>query len=125
MGGRNSLFCAAECFVLYKLLFVYFWLLWVFLAAGGRSVIVSSGGYLLAVVSRLLTVRLLLWHRLKGAWASVVATRELSCCGAWAKLTVCGILFSLSGIKPVSPALAGRFLTARPLGNPCRMLSSY
>ena len=35
---------------------IYFWLLWVFLAAGGRSLVVSSGGYSSAVVSRLIIV---------------------------------------------------------------------
>ena len=63
-----------------------------------------------------------------GAWASVVAARGLSSCGlqalehrlsscdAWAYL-LCG-MWDLPGpgLKPVSPALAGRFLTTVPPG---------
>ena len=52
----NTLLCAAGCFLLYKCLFIYFWLFWVFLAAGGQSLVVLSGGYSSAVVSRLITV---------------------------------------------------------------------
>ena len=48
-----------------------------------------------------------------GMWAldhldSVVLVLGLSCS------VVCGILVAQPGIKPVSPALQGRFLTSRP-----------
>ena len=51
-----------------------------------------------------------------GAWASVVVARRLSSCGAWAYL-LCG-MWDLPGLglEPVSPALAGGFLTTVPPG---------
>ena len=47
-----------------------------------------------------------------GLWntGSVVVARGLRCTAA------CGILVPQPGIKPVSPALEGRFFTARPPG---------
>ena len=66
-----------------------------------------------------------------GTWASVVVTRRLSNCGSRAlehRLSSCGTrayllrgMWDLSGpgLEPVSPALAGRFLTTAPPGKPC------
>ena len=66
--------------------------------------------------------------RALGTWASVVATRRLSSCGSWAlehRLSSCGAWASLlrsmwdlpgPGTEPVSPELAGRFLTTVPPG---------
>ena len=63
-----------------------------------------------------------------GAWASVVVAPMLSSCDLWApehRLSSCGARASLlrgmwdlpgSGIKPMSPALAGGFLTTAPPG---------
>ena len=68
-----------------------------------------------------------------GAWApcaraSVVVARGLSSCGSWAvehRLNSCGARAQLlrgmwdlpgPGLKPVSPALTGRFLTTAPPG---------
>ena len=52
----------------------------------------------------------------------LVASRacRFSSCGAQGLIgfTVCGILVSWLGIKPVSPALQGRFLTTGPPGSP-------
>ena len=36
--------------------------------------------------------------------------------------TLCGILVPQAGIKPVSPAVEGRFLTTGPPGSPCCIL---
>ena len=36
----------------FKILFVYFWLRWVFIAVGGLSLVTASGGYSLAVETR-------------------------------------------------------------------------
>ena len=54
--------------------------------------------------------------RALGTWASVVVARGLSSCGTWAQL-LCG-MWDLPGpgLEPVSPALAGRFLTTAPPG---------
>ena len=65
-----------------------------------------------------------------GVQASVVATRRLSSCGSQAvehRLSNCGARTSLlrsmwdlpgPGLEPVSPALAGGFLTTAPSGKP-------
>ena len=65
-----------------------------------------------------------------GMWASVVVARGLSSCDLWAlerRLSNCGaqaeLLHSMwdlpgPGLEPVSPALAGRFLTTAPPGKP-------
>ena len=66
--------------------------------------------------------------RALGTLASVVAARGLSSCGLWAlehRLSSCGARAYLlhgmwdlpgPGLEPVSPALAGRFLTTAPPG---------
>ena len=50
------------------------------------------------------------------AVASLVAERRLSSCGAWALLLRGMWDLPGAGIKPVSPELAGRFLTTVPPG---------
>ena len=62
--------------------------------------------------------------------ASVVAARGLSSCGSWAlerRLSSCGAGASLirgtwdlpgPGLEPMSPAMAGGFLTTAPPGKP-------
>ena len=81
---------------------------------------------------RLLVVMasLVVEHGLLGAWASVIAARGLSSCGSRSlehRLKSCGTRTLLlqgmwdlleSGIKPMSPALAGRFFTTEPPGKP-------
>ena len=66
--------------------------------------------------------------RALGVWASVVVARGLSSCGSQAlerRLSSCGARAQLlrgmwdlpgPGLKPVSPALAGGFLTTAPPG---------
>ena len=63
-------------------------------------------------------------------WASVVVAHGLSSCGSWAlerRLSSCGARAYLlrstwdvpgPGLEPVSPALAGGFLTTVPPGKP-------
>ena len=63
-----------------------------------------------------------------GARASVVVARGLSSCGSRAlerRLSSCGArasslrgMWDLPGLEPMSPALAGRFLTTAPPGKP-------
>ena len=50
--------------------------------------------------------------RSRGAWALVVTALGLSCSVACA-------IFPDQGSNPMSPALAGEFLTTGPLGKPC------
>ena len=100
-------------------------------------------GGLLIVVASLVVEHGLQAHRLQqlqhtmsvvmacgpqSAWVSVVVVRGLSSCGAWAlerRLSSCGARAQLLcgmwdlpglGIEPVSPALAGGFLTTVPPG---------
>ena len=68
--------------------------------------------------------------RALGARASVVVARGLSSCGLWAlerRLSSCGARAQLlrgmwdlpgPGLEPMSPALAGGFLTTAPPGKP-------
>ena len=55
-------------------------------------------------------------HDLLGRQASVVVASELSSCGTWALLPRGTWNLPRPGIEPVSPALAGRFLTSGPPG---------
>ena len=76
------------------ILFIYFWLLWVFIAARGVSLVAASRGYC--------SFRQQAFHcggfSCCGAWAlgaraSVVVARGLSSCGLWAlecRLSSCG-----------------------------------
>ena len=98
-------------------LFIYFWLRWVFVAVCGLSLVAVSGGYSsLWCAGFSLRWLLLLW--------SAGSRREgFSSCGSWAlehRLSSCGtqaqVLHGMwdlpgPGLKPVSPALAGGFLT--------------
>ena len=62
------------------ILFAYFWLCCIFVAALWLSLVAESGSYALVVVRRLLiAVVSLVGHRLYGTWASVVVARGLSC----------------------------------------------
>ena len=103
-------------------LLTYFWLRWVFVAACGLPLVVARGGYsLLRCVG--FSLRWLLLLRSTGSrrtgfsscgtWA---LEHRLSSCGARAWL-LCGMWDLLRpGLKPVSPAMAGRFLTTAPPG---------
>ena len=87
-------------------------------------------GLLFVAVHGLLIVvaSLVAEHQLQGEWASVVVVRglsscdsqalelRLSSCDTWAQL-LCGMWdLPRPGIEPVSPVLAGRFLTTAPPG---------
>ena len=88
--------------------------------------IVVNWGYSPVVVHRLLIAE----HMPYGTWASVVAVSGLSSCGSWAlecRPNSCGSQALLlcdmwdlprPGIKPMSPALAGRFFIIGPPGKP-------
>ena len=95
---------------------------WVFVAAHGLPLVAASG--LLIMVTSHCGARAL------GTWASVVVAHGLSSCGSWAlerRLSICGTCALLlhgmwdlpgPGLEPVSPALAGGFLTTVPPGKP-------
>ena len=116
-----------------------FCLHWVFAAACGLSLVAVSGGY-----SLLRDRGFSLWWLLLlqstgsrhavfsscGTRASVVVAHNFSSCGSRAlecRLNSCGTWAQLvrgmwdlpgPGLQPVSPALAGRFLTIAPPGKP-------
>ena len=70
------------------------WLLWVFVAAHGLSLVAVSGGLPFVAVHRsLIAVSSLVAARALGAWASVVVVHRLSSCGSRAlehRLSSCG-----------------------------------
>ena len=91
-------------------LFIYFWLHWVFIAAHGLSLVVLSGGYSLLPFEGF-SWRWLLLLQSKGsrrAGFSSCGTRAWLLRGMWD--------LPGPGLKPVSPALAGGFLTTVPPG---------
>ena len=99
----------------------------------GFSLAAASGGYSVALVCRLLTAvtSLVADHRLQGAWALLIVARDSAVAGPprlygtgsiscdTQDQLLPGILhLPRPGIKPVSPALAGRFFTTEPPGKP-------
>ena len=111
------------------IIFIYFWLHWVFVAAHGLSLVAASGGHSsLRCAGFSLRWLQLLWSTGSRCVGSVVVAHGLSSCGSRAlehRLSSCGAQVNLlwgmwdppgPGLEPVSPALAGRFLTTVPPG---------
>ena len=111
-----------------KYLFIYFWLCWVFIAACGLSLVVASRGYssLWCVGFSLRWLLLLRSPGSRHAGVCSCGSRALEhrfrSCGSRASL-LCG-MWELPGpgLEPLSPALAGRFLTTAPPGKPDNVL---
>ena len=109
---------------LFIYLFIYFWLHWVFAAAHGLSPVAASGGH----PSLRCAGPSLCWLLLLQSMGS--RRVGFSSCGSWAlerRLSTCGARALLlrgmwdlpgPGLEPVSPALAGGFLTTVPPGKP-------
>ena len=70
----------------------------------------ERGPLFIAVCGPLITASPVAEHRLQ--------TRRLSCCGSRAQLLRGMWDLPRPGLKPVSPALAGRFSTTAPPGKP-------
>ena len=102
----HSVFLKKFYFILYLL--IYFWFHWVFVAVHGLSLVAVSGGY-----SLLRCVGFSLWWLLL-LWSTGSRCAGFSSCGTRAQL-LCG-MWDLPGpgLDPLSPALAGRFLTTAP-----------
>ena len=115
------------CFLFLKLfcslinLFIYFWLHWVFVAARGLSLVAASGGYF----SLRCACFSLWWLLLLRSTGSRCA--GFSSCGTWALLLRSMWDLRGPGFEPVSPALAGGFLTTAPPGKSlfCFLDSTY
>ena len=109
-------------------LFIY-WLHWVFVVARGLSLVAASGGYSLLRYAGF-SLRWLLWLRSTGsrhAGFRSCGSRALDCrlssCGAQAQLLHGMWDLPWPGLEPLSPALAGGFLTTGPPGKSHLLLS--
>ena len=106
----------------------YFWLCWVFVAVRGLSLVVASGGYS-SLRCAGFSLRWLLLLQSTGSrrmgfsscstWSRALERRPSSC-GAWAQLLRGMWDLPRPGLEPLSPALAGGFLTTAPPGKPER-----
>ena len=98
--------------ILFIYLFIYFCLRLVFVAACGLSLVAASGGYS-ALRCAGFSLQWLLLLQSKGSRRvgfSSCVTRAQLLCGMWD--------LPGPGLEPVSPALAGGFLTTASLGKP-------
>ena len=118
----ESEICVAQSAFLKKI--IYFWLRWVFVAARGLSLVVASRGYSSLWCAGFSLLWFLLLpstgsrHTGFSSCGSRALERRLGSCGTRAKL-LCGMWdLPRPGLEPVSPALAGEFLTAEPPGKP-------
>ena len=103
----------------FKVNLFYLWLCWVFVAARGLSLVAASGASLFAVHGLLIVVICCRAQAL-GTRASVVVAHRLSSCGLRAQLLRGMWDLPGPGLEPVTPALAGRFLTTVPPGKPLK-----
>ena len=109
---------ATSNFINLFILFIYLWLHWVFVVARGLSLVAASRGYSL------------LWCACFSPWWLLLfqstGSRRVgfSSCGSWASERVLRSMWDLPrpGLKPVSPALAGGFLTTVPPGKPLQVI---
>ena len=95
---------------MFYLLFINFWLCWVFVGAHLLSLVAVSRGYSLAG-----SVQASLWRPLQLQGTGCTAG-GLSSCGTWAKFPLGTCNLPRTGIKLVSPPLAGGVLTTGPSG---------
>ena len=119
--------------------FIYFWLRWVFVAVLGLSLVAASGAYSSLWCAGLSLRWLLLLQSTGYKWAgfsscgSRALEHRLSSCGAWASLLHGMWDLPGPGLEPMSPALAGGFLSTVPPGKPqsedtyltCKTLPAY
>ena len=108
----------------------YFYQCWVTVAVWAFSSCSEPMLLCLAMCQLLVRASFVVEHGLLAAWASVVAANGLSSCGSRSlehrlnsggtpTLLLQGMWNLLeSGIKPMSPALEGRFFTTEPPGKP-------
>ena len=92
---------------LFKILYIYLWLSWVFIAMSGLSLLASSGAYSLVVEYRCTTFHC----RSFFCEAQVLGHAGFSSSNTWALLPWSMWNLSRPGIERVFPALAGGFPT--------------
>ena len=95
---------------------IYFWLHWVFVAVCRLSLVVASGGYS-TLRGAGFSLRWLLLLRSMGS-----RHVGFSSCGTRAQLLHGMWNLPGPGLEPVSPAMAGGFLTTAPPGKPCILI---
>ena len=104
------------CFVFFNLflkyLFIYFWLRWVFVAARRLSLVAASWGYS-SLRCAGFSLRWLLLLQSTGSRRT-----GFSSCGSQTELLHSMWDLPGPGLEPVSPELAGGFLTTVPPGKP-------
>ena len=127
---KKTIICFRISFYLF-ILFIYFWLRWVFVAARGLSLVAVSGGCSSFHCAGF-SLRWLLSLRSAGSrrtgftsCGSQALERRLSSCGAQAQLLHGMWDLPGPGLKPVSLALAGGFLTTAPPGKPQNTIFKY
>ena len=109
-------------------LFIHFWLHWVFVAACGLSLVAASRDYSSWRCAGFSLRWLLLLRSTSSRHTGFSSCglraleRRLSSCGAQALLLHSMWDLPGPGLEPVSPALAGGFLTTAPPGKPCFLL---
>ena len=126
----SLLFILLILFLWIKLIYLFFWLCWIFVAGHRLPLVAASGRATLRHGARAphCSGFSCCGARAPGAWASAVVAHGLSSCGSWAlehSLSSCGARAQLlhgtwdppgPGLEPVSPAFAGGFLTTAPPG---------
>ena len=113
-SSTNPIYVQYCIFIYLKHVFICFWLCWVFVAVHRLSLVVLSRGSSLVCMGFSFWWLLLLQST--GSRMQGFAGRELTGCGAQAQLPRGTWNLPRPGIKPVSPALADRFLTTGPPG---------
>ena len=119
LGSTDRQYYSIFLFFFFVNLFIYFCLRWVFIAAHGLSLVAVSGGYSsLRCAGFSLRWLLLLWS---------MGSRHagFSSCDARAQLLRGMWGLPGPGLEPVSPALAGGFLTTVPPGKSLQYISAY
>ena len=112
--SSTSLGIASLCMCVCLFIYLFsFWLCWVFVAVRRLSLVATSRGYFPSQCPGLSV-----WSAGSRRVASVAAARGLSSCGAPAQLSRGMWDHPGPGIKPMSLALQGRFLTTGPPGKP-------
>ena len=114
-------------FIAMQLFFLFFFYLflatlslrccaWAFSSCGERGLLFVAVCGLLIAVASLVVEHGLQAHGLQQLWHA-----GFSSCGARAQLPRGMWVLPVSGLEPVSPALAGGFLTTAPPGKPCHV----
>ena len=114
--------------IIFKYLFIYLWLCWVFVSVRGLSLVAASGGHSSSRCAGLSPSQPLLLRSTGSRRAGSVVvehrlqTLRLSNCGSRAQLLHGMWDLPRLGLEPVSPALAGRFSTTAPPRKPRLLL---